>query len=462
MGQASPAAERDGRLAAALRYREGLLASVRYARATPALFPETKLKEARVLSRDEREAVWSVWKTYLDYALALDSLAKASRGSLDELETFAVATLGSYRAALELIERVENDPGLDRLLNESVPELGLPAGTYAGFKLRYLNVARAGELGALTTALKARRVTDPAIEEDTALLVRMGKGSGEVMTVKNAFRVMKRAGFATWLPVQAGVAEWMGDTKVWRRHRSLVTGEQAAALVPRLRPGDLILERREWYLSNIGLPGFWPHAALYVGTPEVRRAFFDDAALRSWVFSEGRADSDYEALLTGREPKAYQASRAGPELRVIEAVSEGVVFSTVEHTAAADSVAVLRPRLPKLEIAKALLRAFHYFGRPYDFDFDFATDDQLVCSELVVKSYTSGLDFPTVEILGRKATPPNAIVRRFDETYGTPEQRFELVAFLDGDEHRGVAKEATVEAFRASWKRPKWDVFVKR
>jgi hypothetical protein len=251
----------------------------------------------------------------------------------------------------------------------------------------------------------------------------------------------------------------MGDTKVWRRHSSLITGAQALALRPRMRPGDVILERREWYLSNIGLPGFWPHAALYVGTPEERRAFFGDAEVRSWVNSEGRTAGDLEGLLSGREPKAYAASRDG---RVIEAVSEGVVFSAFEHTVLADSVAVLRPRLPKAEIARALLRAFHYHGRPYDFDFDFATDDQLVCSELVVKSYTSGLDFPTVEILGRKATPPNAMVARFDETYGTPAQRFELVAFLDGHEQQGRALEADVEAFRSSWRRPKWHVFVKR
>jgi hypothetical protein len=146
-------------------------------------------------------------------------------------------------------------------------------------------------------------------------------------------------------------------------------------------------------------------------------------------------------------------------------MSEGVVFTTLEHSAGCDSLAVLRPRLPKTDRAQALARALHYAGRPYDFDFDFATDARLVCTELVYKSYEPaagmiGLKFPLVEMLGRKVTPANELVKQFDVQYGTADQQYDLILFLDGQERKGRAVEASLADFRASWQRPKWHVLV--
>ncbi|MEP7157469.1 MAG: YiiX/YebB-like N1pC/P60 family cysteine hydrolase, partial [Betaproteobacteria bacterium] len=150
---------------------------------------------------------------------------------------------------------------------------------------------------------------------------------------------------------------------------------------------------------------------------------------------------------------------------VIEAVSEGVVFSAFEHTADADAFAVLRPRLANAEKASAIFRAFKYSGRPYDFDFDFQTDAALVCTELVYKSYepqapVKGIKFPLVEVLGRLAMPANLIVKQFDEEFGKPGQQTELIAFYDGHERKGNAVESNLAEFRKSWQRPKWHIFV--
>jgi hypothetical protein len=32
-----------------------------------------------------------------------------------------------------------------------------------------------------------------------------------------------------------------------------------------------LLARREWFVSNVAMPGFWKHSALYVGTPSRRK-----------------------------------------------------------------------------------------------------------------------------------------------------------------------------------------------
>jgi hypothetical protein len=150
---------------------------------------------------------------------------------------------------------------------------------------------------------------------------------------------------------------------------------------------------------------------------------------------------------------------------VIEAISEGVVFTTMEHSAAADSVVVLRPKVGRDVVASAIARAWAYAGRPYDFNFDFQTDSSLVCTELVYKAYEPSADLPGVrfrleEILGRTAIPANAIARQFDEESGAKTSQFEFIAFLDGQEKPGVAVEADVHEFRKSWRRPKWHVLV--
>jgi uncharacterized protein YycO len=76
------------------------------------------------------------------------------------------------------------------------------------------------------------------------------------------------------------------------------------------------------------------------------------------------------------------------EHAVIEAIGEGVVFTSLEHSVGeADSAAFLRPNLPQDRLNEAIARAFSHVGKPYDFEFDFFSTDKLVCSELVFRAY---------------------------------------------------------------------------
>src|SRR5688572_28968289 len=129
-------------------------------------------------------------------------------------------------------------------------------------------------------------------------------------------------------------------------------------------------------------------------------------------------------------------------------MSEGVVFTTLEHSAAADTLAVIRPRASKRDKAIAIARAFGYIGRPYDFNFDFHTDTSLVCSEVIYKAYEGSVSLPLVPMMNRINTPPNEIVREFDATYGTPRQQFDFVLFLDGHELQRAAVFGSLADFR--------------
>src|SRR5204863_4026558 len=95
--------------------------------------------EAGIPARDARVAAWDAWKRFLDYQIALQELGRTNHDWWREQgtarsEKFALAraaSLARYRAGLELIDGVEKDDTLRRMLDDAVPELGLPEGTYS-------------------------------------------------------------------------------------------------------------------------------------------------------------------------------------------------------------------------------------------------------------------------------------------------------------------------------------------
>jgi hypothetical protein len=205
-------------------------------------------------------------------------------------------------------------------------------------------------------------------------------------------------------------------------HQGLISREQTEALRQALRPGDILVERRNWYLTNCMLPGYWPHAALYLGTSD------DLAALGVW--NDPRA-AHREAEFSGND-------ELGHRFAVIEAVGEGVIFTSLEHSVGeADAVVVFRPQITVERRREALVRAIRNRGKKYDFDFDFETSDVLVCTELVYRAYDGLLDFPAFAIImGHPRLPANGFVEMWAADRGKPveDRRLMRVRFLDFDE----------------------------
>ncbi len=445
------------------------------------LFGARPANDATLLRPDMRLQIFAIWYPILDTYLALDALAQKHMGFYQlrskkaREQAFHLARgifLAQYRAALELIAVLEQNPVTDTILNEADPPLGLPHGVYAQFKYQYLNVIKAGRYAAMEAVARVYKpVKDTQLaqwaEADSRIILAAGKGPGPMMTFKNGISIVRNLGHAAWFPVQKGVAEWMGHTKVWRPHHYLIRPEQIQTLSRLLEPGDIFLERREWYLTNVGIPGFWTHAALFIGSAAQREALSNQAEVKDWLQRQGVESLD--GLIKKRYPRAHAAMQApykdGLLPRVIEAISPGVSMTSLDYSATCDSLAVLRPRLSKTDRAAAVVRALRYYGRPYDYDFDFGSDKSLVCTELIVKSYLpgkmkQGLELPVENVMGRMLTPANAFARQFDKTFGTSEQQMDLVHFLDGDEKEQRAVESGVEAFRRSWNRPKWHILV--
>jgi len=467
--------------AAVLRYRKSLIAITEYQDSKPELFPSSGVEETMV-SREAKEEVWGVWQRFLDTILALDAVRERNKtfyrlrgeNRANALRVRYGAFLTQYHWAMEFIERAERAPHWDKVLNDAVPELGLPKGTYARLKFRFLNAGKASEFAATEVLYKAVKPKIPTplssgIEADASYLWKAGTGKGPKLTAKNALKVTRNLGHDAWLPVQTGIANWLGDTRVRRKGKSLIGPDKIKELQSQLLPGDVMVQRREWFMTNIGIPGWWTHAALYIGTAEERATLTKDPAVREWVRTKGQKDGDFEELLRKNFPGPYADSLIEPEeghpARVLEAIASGVTFTSIEHSAHADSLGALRPKLTNSEIAVAIYRAFGYQGRPYDYDFDFATDAAIVCSELVYKAYQpssagDGLKLPLGKVMGRAISPPNDFVKQFDAQTHAGIPQFSLVAFLDGHERTKDATFSDLASFRSSWKRPKWHIIV--
>ncbi|MEC8928096.1 MAG: YiiX/YebB-like N1pC/P60 family cysteine hydrolase [Verrucomicrobiota bacterium] len=212
------------------------------------------------------------------------------------------------------------------------------------------------------------------------------------------------------------VSSIVGDTRMVSRP-AFVSDAHIGAAVKTLQPGDILLVRRNWYLSNAFLPGFWPHAALYVGTPK---------QLELLGIDKSNAGPAWEK---------YMVPEDGHQRVVLEAVSEGVGFYAAEHSMKADYALAMRPVLTQEQKKTAILKAFGYAGRAYDFNFDFFTDDKIVCSELVHRAYGGTTDpmlkFDFEKMLGKEMVTPLGIGRKCALEHGQPDGQLKFVLFLD-------------------------------
>ena len=163
------------------------------------------------------------------------------------------------------------------------------------------------------------------------------------------------------------------------RNRKLVSAAVRNEIGNSLQPGDVIVSRHRYALTNFFLPGVWPHASLYIGTEKQRKA-------------------------TGLTLEPALANRWTADKCTLEALKDGVRFRQLSETLRVDQFVVLRPRLTAAGIAAGIQRVVMHEGKGYNFDFDFFSSDQLVCTEVVYRAYDGieGMRLPLVIRGGRQ------------------------------------------------------------
>ncbi|MEN8255719.1 MAG: YiiX/YebB-like N1pC/P60 family cysteine hydrolase [Verrucomicrobiota bacterium] len=434
-------------------------------------FKENGLLSRKVgnLSREERKTIRSLWRdgamAFLEFDLLkgkykgfyqIDYVAEPALHS-DAFLLAYMAYIAQYNACLKIVGLVGGNEFMETLLNEEGE--GIPADSYFFMKQRLTNpnvMLRLNAAAAYHELVRKDITFDPAIVADFKERRKnyvQSLGANADIFVENPLAILERAAFETMLPVQKSVAVQMSHIRTAKRDY-LITPGILDGYRPRLEPGDILIQRRNWHMTNIGIPGFWPHVALYVGTPKEIDACFGDLGFQPLETIKALYPDVFEAL--------EKTDEDGFPVRVIEAIRPGVVFQSLETSARCDYLGVIRPNLSKAEKFKALLAAFSHFGKAYDLNFDFTTDNALVCSELVYKAYRTAGELPLEpEIInGRRLLPPNRLAEQAVAEMGEG-GAFSFVLFLDAVEKSDTIVARDEDAFKASWQRPKWDVMQK-
>jgi hypothetical protein len=424
-------------------------------------------RDVSTLNDAERLDIRRLWRDWVMVFVEADMLKDKYRGFMQidykvqpelQADAFFIAYssyICQYDASLKFCEMVGDNLFMETLLNE--PGDGIPANSYFEMKQRLTHpevLLRLGAGAGYYELVKHKMTISSALKEDfEARRQRFftKHGSRPELFIENSLDMLERYAFEAWLPVQKNVAVQMSYIRTANREY-FITPEILAEYRDRLRPADILVERRNWHMTNIGIPGFWPHAALYVGTLEELDATFDQLGFRA---SE-RIKEQY--------PKVYAALQSADEdgypLCVLEAIRPGVIFQSLEKSAKCDYLGVVRPKLPQHEKFNALLAAFANYQKPYDLNFDFTTENELVCSELVYKAFQSSglLPFHPEVMNGRLLLPPNQMVEQMVDGLN---ESFSFVFFLDAVEREQRVVEGTKSSFVKSWARPKWDVLQK-
>jgi hypothetical protein len=161
-----------------------------------------------------------------------------------------------------------------------------------------------------------------------------------------------------------------------------------------LKAGDILLEKTPFRLTDTLIPGYWGHAAIWVGTKE------ELIELGIW---------EHELV------KPYQKEIESGN-NIVEALRSGVELNPLRKFLNIDDMVTLRENdISKKDLKSLILKTFGQIGKDYDFNFDIETTDKIVCSELVYTTYTH-LDWPTDKALGRYTISPDNIANKTNDS----------------------------------------------
>ncbi|MDH3441278.1 MAG: YiiX/YebB-like N1pC/P60 family cysteine hydrolase [Gammaproteobacteria bacterium] len=339
-----------------------------------------------------REELWSVINEVLN---VIDKPLRKVREDSD-LRHFVVgyaATCLLIRLDRLLLFEVAHHSTIQRKLNEAFPEYRIPRKQYTRIFSAFVDQRNVFAIRDAMKFADRNRGTIQSLRDDENIgfiVTQLDELESTLNPsarshIKRAFGYVshkwRRRGVVSARNALAGVLEGVGRiaSEIADLKNKSVTEDIRTEIGSFLMPGDVIVTRHAKALTNLFIPGFWPHAAYYIG----RREQVTDAEINM--------NPRVDAIWTG-------------DICVLESRKDGVRLRPLADTLSVDKFVVLRPNLESGVVHQAISRALQHQGKMYNFDFDFFNSDRVVCTELVYRAYDglAGVNFPLSERAGRK------------------------------------------------------------
>ncbi len=334
----------------------------------------------------------------------------ASIDDRDRIQSILIsmaAALALYDNAYFMHEHIGESKTIRDKLNEAYPEYGVEENFYKDSMMRasaltyrssMLDAIRFFEENRQSIAYHIAR-SDPTVQslyayiERSAMRSRLGGDNAFTQISDQIGALLSRMAelpLATVDKLKFNLSKGVGNTMGmvrWRNGKLRDDRQFLSEFSSHLKPGDILLEKTPFALTDKTIPGHFGHAAIYIGTYEQLR----DMGALDTPFVRRHIDEIKEGKV------------------ILEALREGVVLNPIGQFMNIDDVAVLRPhRLSPDAMRTSLDLALSHFGKKYDFDFNVNTTETIVCSELVYAAYPQ-IDFMTKKVLSSFTISPDDI-----------------------------------------------------
>ncbi|NVN89831.1 MAG: Poxvirus G6 [Desulfuromonadales bacterium] len=344
------------------------------------------------------------WLNSSEKELMLQGITPESRltGVMLSLSS-AMLLYDNYLLAISLFE---GDSKLRRILNERDPGYAVTSAALAKITMNYNSISNRAKVRRAIKFYERETLhtfSPPVGSRETDYLKLLISQSPSYTMVKKwspLYVVGRKLGFMTGVTTDTmtgmerdgvslfsmvfGNAVGLVETRKGKLYKK---GDVLADIGGILKAGDILLEKTPFRLTDKLIPGYWGHAAVWIGT---------EAELKELgIWNNSLVMRYREEIREGR--------------LVVEALRSGVEMNSLQHFLNIDSIGILRkPDQSREARASTVIQALRQVGKPYDFNFDVESKERVYCSKLVYLCY-SGVDWPTKRSLGRTTFTPDDV-----------------------------------------------------